>query len=203
MDKWVLQVQKKKDNFYRLPCNEISTELFCRMKNMAGLGSSSIVASTKCCEESDEGSLAEGPVPYGYHPVCEAHSPMLSNSSSGTGSENDTESDDEGGLRLVPVVGASGSAPPVPAASHCPASGSRVGNVDWCRCGSCIAMSTHLESLCCVEIGDIQHRITDNECITEEDDFSPVCINMAVLDVGLLSMHDLHANSLIRPVSSR
>ena len=37
----------------------------------------------------------------------------------------------------------------------------------------------------------------------EDDDFVVICTNRAVLDVGLLSLHDLRADSLIRPISSR
>ena len=37
----------------------------------------------------------------------------------------------------------------------------------------------------------------------EDDDFVVICTNRAVLDVGLLSLHDLRADSLIRPVASR
>ena len=37
----------------------------------------------------------------------------------------------------------------------------------------------------------------------EDNDFVVICTNRAVLDVGLLSLHDLHADSLIRPIASR
>ena len=40
-------------------------------------------------------------------------------------------------------------------------------------------------------------------CEGEDDDFVVICTNRAVLDVGLLSLHDLHADSLIRPIASR
>ena len=35
------------------------------------------------------------------------------------------------------------------------------------------------------------------------DDFVVICTNRAVLDVGLLSLHDLRADSLFRPIASR
>ena len=35
----------------------------------------------------------------------------------------------------------------------------------------------------------------------EDDDFVVICTNRAVLDVGLLSLHDFRADSLIRPIS--
>ena len=37
----------------------------------------------------------------------------------------------------------------------------------------------------------------------EDDDFVVICTNRAVLDVGLVSLHDLRADSLIRPIASR
>ena len=37
-------------------------------------------------------------------------------------------------------------------------------------------------------------------CEGEDDDFVVICTNRAVLDVGLLSLHDLRADSLIRPI---
>ena len=40
-----------------------------------------------------------------------------------------------------------------------------------------------------------------SEC--EDDDFVVTCTNSAMLDVGLLSLHDLRADSLIRPIASR
>ena len=51
----------------------------------------------------------------------------------------------------------------------------------------------------------MQHHVPDGvgACITEDDDFVVTCTNRAVLDVGLLSLHDLRADSLIRPIASR
>ena len=51
----------------------------------------------------------------------------------------------------------------------------------------------------------MQHRVPDRvgACITEDDDFVATRTNRAVLDVGLLSLHDLRADSLIRPIPSR
>ena len=37
----------------------------------------------------------------------------------------------------------------------------------------------------------------------EDDDFVVACTSRAVLDVGLLSLHDLRADSLIRHIASR
>ena len=56
----------------------------------------------------------------------------------------------------------------------------------------------------------MQHRVPDRvgACITVRrrrryDFVVSICTNRAVLDVGLLSLHDLRADSLIRPIDSR
>ena len=78
-------------------------------------------------------------------------------------------------------------------------------------------MSTHVyvESSCCAEVAAMLRlwlcstvTVPDRvgACITEDDDFVVllvVCTNRAVLDVGLLSLHDLRSDSLIRPIASR
>ena len=38
---------------------------------------------------------------------------------------------------------------------------------------------------------------------SEDDDFVVICTNKAVLDVGLLLLHDLRTESSIRPIASR
>ena len=43
----------------------------------------------------------------------------------------------------------------------------------------------------------------EGSCVTDANDFVPVCINRDVLDVGLLSMYHLRAYSLIQPIASR
>ena len=84
----------------------------------------------------DAGNIRnEGPVPYGYHPVCEARSPMSSASLSNSGSADAdlvADADDGDG----------------DSHAHGQEPSSRVGNVDWCRCGNFIEMATHTESLC-------------------------------------------------------
>ena len=127
----------------------------------------------------------EGPVPYGYHPVCEARSPMASASASLSDSGSaDSDGGDGDGQEPLAL--------------------SRVGNVDWCRCGNCIAMATHTESLCCKEVAAVAYRMASaDSCIVDVPNFMAVCVNIAVLDVALLSMMELRANSLVRPVPSR
>ena len=65
-------------------------------------------------------------------------------------------------------------------------------------------MATHTESLCCKQVAAIGHRMASaDSCIVDVPDFMAACVNIAVLDVALLSMMELRANSLVRPVPSR
>ena len=77
-------------------------------------------------------------------------------------------------------------------------------------------MSAHVyvESPCCAEEATMPRLwLCSTVCPTalvlaspyedEDDDFVVICTNRAVLDVGLLSLHDLRADSLIRPIASR
>ena len=141
----------------------------------------------------DRYSCRTGPVPYGFHPVCDRRDRSPSPASaSGTGASiSDTDSDDS--------VSGPGEFP------LSPDGGSRIGNTEWCSCGKCGPMCTTVESLCCQEVAAILHRMPEGEgsCVTDANDFAPVCINRAVLDVGLLSMYHLRANSLIQPIASR
>ena len=71
-------------------------------------------------------------------------------------------------------------------------------------------MSAHVyvESSCCAEEATMPRATMPRPCPTalvlaspyegEDDDFVVICTNRAVLDVGLLSLHDLRADSLIR-----
>ena len=81
------------------------------------------------------------------------------------------------------------------------------------RCLRTFTLSHHAapRKLPCLGLG---YRLCSTVCPTalvlaspyegEDDDFVvSICTNRAVLDVGLLSLHDLRADSLIRPIDSR
>ena len=177
--KFALDISKARNNFLSV-------------NNMANSNDS--VSSLD--ENTQDGMIRnEGPVPYGYHPVCEARSPMSSASASDSGS-----ADSDGGEAdlVADVDNGDGDGD-----GQEPLALSRVGNVDWCRCGNCIAMATHTESLCCKEMAAIEHRMASGDsCIVDVPNFMAVCVNI-VLDVALLSMMELRANSLVRSVPSR
>ena len=79
----------------------------------------------------------------------------------------------------------------------------RTASTDWCSCTRCSRMPTVDECKCCREMGDICHRMGELECITKHPKFPIICLDIDVLEVGLLSMRDLRAETLIRPISSR
>ena len=128
-----------------------------------------------------------GPLAYGFHPVCEPRSERVETSSPGSSSPLLWDSDSGASLDFEDE------------------DVSRINNVAWCVCGHCIPMTTHIESVCCREITAVQHRIPDlsRACMTDHADFAVVCTNRAVLEVGLMSMCDLRADSLVRPIASR
>ena len=54
-----------------------------------------------------------------------------------------------------------------------------------CTCGHCIVMHTSRECMCCAEIDEVTERIQEGPhevtCITEHEEFEPVCLNVWVL----------------------
>ena len=78
----------------------------------------------------------------------------------------------------------------------------RVGNVTWCQCGYCTPMPTVPESVCCQEAG-LDHLLRDHSCITMVRTFSILCREVDVLEVAMLSLKDVRAETLERPVNSR
>ena len=47
----------------------------------------------------------------------------------------------------------------------------RVGNMDWCSCGSCIAMETERECLCCQEYEELGDKMDFSSCLTQNVSF--------------------------------
>ena len=83
-----------------------------------------------------------------------------------------------------------------------PGVASRFRDLSWCKCGSCsVATLSHEEvCLCCHEILAIQHIILLEEeelnCITANVYFPIFCCDVESLDLALLSMADIKADSL-------
>jgi len=80
----------------------------------------------------------------------------------------------------------------------------RLHNTAWCKCGHCQVMPTQTESVCCQEMSSITYKLSQNACcITETTSFQNVVVNQEVLDITLLMMSDVRAESLRRPIASR
>lgn len=78
----------------------------------------------------------------------------------------------------------------------------RLGNITWCQCGHCTPMPTVTESVCCQEAG-LDHMLRDHSCITMVRSFGMLCLEVDVLEVAMLSLKDVRAETLERPVNSR
>ena len=88
--------------------------------------------------------------------------------------------------------------------------GERLQHVAWCQCGNCSVetLISAVECVCCLEIPAILHRIqlneqaTDLRCITDNPHFFTVCLDVEVLEVAVLSMADVKADAIVRPIPS-
>ena len=83
----------------------------------------------------------------------------------------------------------------------------RQGTTNWCLCEKCGPMPTDKESLCCQELSALDHRLQQEEvdlsCITLDQRFFWGCLDSELLEVAMLSMADLRAERLQRPINSR
>ncbi len=86
----------------------------------------------------------------------------------------------------------------------------RTDNTRWCTCGNCSPMPTIGECVCCQEITDISHRLPDPEtsqegpcCIIQNPRLATICLDTDILDICLLMMSDVTAETLTRPIASR
>ncbi|KAL9961214.1 hypothetical protein ACROYT_G030117 [Oculina patagonica] len=74
----------------------------------------------------------------------------------------------------------------------------RLGNTDWCECGSCRAMPTPSESVCCTEIGQVWQKIEDQRpevelnCITQHPGFASNCLDVWVLETAYYAYRQQH-----------
>ncbi|XP_063951158.1 P2X purinoceptor 7-like [Lytechinus pictus] len=88
---------------------------------------------------------------------------------------------------------AAAAAPPVqppPGPDPVPAP-NRMGNNDWCECGSCVPMPSVIQCRCCHEVDNcdrfLDARIT---CIVRHEDFQKVCMERVVLRTALVARLD-------------
>ncbi len=90
----------------------------------------------------------------------------------------------------------------------------RLGHTDWCECLCCIAMPTVPESSCCQGSVAVKDRLSelvadhilsnDSVCITSTERFQTLCLDMDVLRVSLLLIHNaLRKGPLPTPLPNR
>nr|XP_054750630.1 P2X purinoceptor 7-like [Lytechinus pictus] len=67
----------------------------------------------------------------------------------------------------------------------------RLDNDNWCSCGNCRVMPTQIECICCHEIGNCRQFLSPSvNCIIDNEDFSKVCLERAVLRTALVARLD-------------
>ncbi len=82
----------------------------------------------------------------------------------------------------------------------------RTADLYWCQCGKCELMDIGEECVCCKEPHRVLAKIDDNEvnCITEVGDFAMLCLNLVVLKIGLMTIHDSrNLGPLRRPIPNK
>ena len=88
-----------------------------------------------------------------------------------------------------------------------PGVASRFDDLSWYKCGNCsvATLSREEKCLCCHEISAVQHRIPLEEeelnCISANVYFPMFCCDVESLDLALLSMAAIKADSFTRSIS--
>ena len=82
----------------------------------------------------------------------------------------------------------------------------RVGNLEWCKCGGkCLIESREIDCLCCQEVDALNSKF-DNEtidCVTESVGFETLCTNKLVLTNILTGLHETQGDFLEKNCSNR
>jgi len=64
----------------------------------------------------------------------------------------------------------------------------RMGNLDWCKCGKCKMMLSEEENKCCQEEEKVKAVMDKNnvpiQCITEHESFDTACLHETVLQIA-------------------
>ena len=69
---------------------------------------------------------------------------------------------------------------------------SRVGNLEWCKCGECNIEKREIDCLCCQEVDALNSKF-DREnmsCVIKSIEFETLCINKLVLENVLTEQHE-------------
>lgn len=82
---------------------------------------------------------------------------------------------------------------------------SRVGHIDWCKCGECRVETREIDCLCCQEVDALNSKF-DTEvmnCIIQSKDFDTLCCNETVLKNVLTGLHETKGDHLEKIPSNR
>ena len=69
---------------------------------------------------------------------------------------------------------------------------SRVGNLEWCKCGECNVEKREIDCLCCQEVDALNSKF-DREnmsCVIKSTEFETLCINKLVPENVLTGLHE-------------
>ena len=69
---------------------------------------------------------------------------------------------------------------------------SRVGNLEWCKCGECNIEKREIDCLCCQEVDALNSKFDRKSmsCVIESNEFETLCINKLVLENVLTRQHE-------------
>ena len=72
------------------------------------------------------------------------------------------------------------------------AEGVRVGNLNWCKCGSCHKEKREIDCLCCQKVSALNFAFDKEtiDCIVNSNEFKTLCLNELVLKNVLTGFHE-------------
>ena len=80
----------------------------------------------------------------------------------------------------------------------------RIGNIDWCTCGSCYVENRDIDCLCCKEVPAISETQFDgNLCVTNAEEFKTLCLKASVLKNVLVALHETKGDALEKEVRNK
>ena len=109
--------------------------------------------------------------------------------SSTSSSSSEVEDEDEDDLKSKTNLGKS----------------SRVGNLEWCKCGECNIEKREIDCLCCQEVDTLSSKFDceNMSCVIKSTEFETLCINKLVLEIILSGLYELRRDHMEKSWSNR
>ena len=122
----------------------------------------------------------KGPEAYNYEPVFSEQELRRMRDAAAPAEESDGDGTDSGDDR---------PAPPDPP--------DRMNTRDWCTCGNCEPLDSPTQCVCCHEVGNCEQFLDNDEvnCVSDHEDFQPVCMHRAVLRTALVARLDCRGHA--------